>query len=253
MNTNIPCYVLHVKQGYEERTASIARQFTILDLPYRWLLAHDIPELSPELLREYGYHGQLRPQEISCCLKHISAWEAIARGEAAGGIVFEDDVLIDLANFQPVCRAALDEWQTRLTEQPACICFGDGCALYVPWTDIKKGQTLYPAEYLRAADSYWLSRPTATMMVDWIKEHGFAKPADHLIDQICAAAAIPIFWTAVTVVSQGSHTGRFRSSLQTQERLAGGAKKMEWLWKKFRRKYLYPLLGIDLTKKSDKK
>lgn len=243
------CYVLHVKQGYEERARNINKQFARLGLDLRWILEHDIPEISPDTLQAYRYHGSLRPQEISCCLKHISVWEQIAHAPEAGGIVFEDDVLLDLHNFLPVSKAALAEFRATRPGQPGCICFGDGCALYVPWTKKQPGRMLYPAEYVRAADSYWLSRETAARMVDWVRSHGFARPADHLIDQICAKLAIPIFWTDPTVVSQGTHIGRFQSGIQTQEHCPKMIKKIEWLWKKTRRKYLYPLLGMDFTKK----
>lgn len=241
-------YVLHVRRGYEEREKSILFQFSRLGIPFQWVLDHDIPDISPAVLRKYNYHGALRNQEISCCLKHIAAWERIASGDSPGGFVFEDDVLIDLRRFNMVTRAALEEFQARFPEGEGCLCFGDGCALYVPWTRTKRGVYLYPAEYVRAADSYWLSKGSAQRMVDRVMQNGFERPADHLIDILCAELGIPIYWSAPSVVSQGSHTGRFRSSIQTQERASRIGKEIEWLFKKIRRKYLYPLLGIDLTK-----
>ena len=35
---NYPCYVLHVKKGYEDRERSIAAQFAELGQPFEWLL-----------------------------------------------------------------------------------------------------------------------------------------------------------------------------------------------------------------------
>lgn len=242
------CYVLHVKTGYIEREESIVSQFSRLDLPFQWVLDYDVPDISPEILRKYNYHGRLRNQEISCCLKHISAWEKIAAGEHPGGLVFEDDVLIDLSRFSVVSGKAFDEFQAISPDGEGCICFGDGCCLYVPWTKTKQDTILYPAEYVRAADSYWLSKGSAQRMVDHVTQSGFEKPADHLIDLLCRELAIPIYWTAPSVVSQGSHTGRFRSSIQTQEAGLRIGKEIEWFFKRIRRKYLYPLWGIDLTK-----
>ena len=85
-------YVLHVKEGFEERKKSILAQFLRLQIPVQWILAHDISEISQTDLQKYNYQGSLRNQEISCCLKHIAAWEKIAAGPHAGGFVFEDDV-----------------------------------------------------------------------------------------------------------------------------------------------------------------
>ncbi|MEW6593505.1 MAG: glycosyltransferase family 25 protein [Thermodesulfobacteriota bacterium] len=242
-------FVLHVKTGYPERELSILDQFSRLRLPFQWVLEHDIPEISQDVLRKYKYHGSLRDQEISCCLKHIAAWERIAAGNHAGGFVFEDDVLIDLRRFKTVTEAALEEFQARFPAGDGCLCFGNGCCLYVPWTKTKQGTILYPAEYVRAADSYWLSRKSAQRMVERIKQAGFEKPADHLIDVLCSELGIPICWSAPAVVSQGSHTGLFPSSIQTQETGSRIGKEIEWLFKRVRRKYLYPLVGVDLTRK----
>ncbi|OGQ98792.1 MAG: hypothetical protein A2505_06570 [Deltaproteobacteria bacterium RIFOXYD12_FULL_55_16] len=242
-------YVLHVKEGFEERKKSILAQFLRLQIPVQWILAHDISEISQTDLQKYNYQGSLRNQEISCCLKHIAAWEKIAAGPHAGGFVFEDDVLIDLQRFTPVVNEAIAEFQATFPDRLGCICLGDGCALYVPWTRKKKGTRLYAAEYVRAADSYWLSRETAQLMLDWLRQHGFDRPADHVIDEICAQTGIPILWMEPPVVSQGSHTGRFQSSIQLQESSNKTGKKIEWFFKRIRRKYLFPLLGIDLTRR----
>lgn len=244
------CYVLHVKAGFEEREESILSQFSRLNLPLEWVLDHDIPEISQDILRKYKYRGTLRDQEVSCCLKHIAAWERVAAGNQPGGFVFEDDILIDQHRFNMVTQAALGEFEARSPDGEGCICFGDGCALYVPWTKTRQGVYLYPAEYVRAADSYWLARKSAQRMLDRVMRQGFGnRSADHMIDLLCADLNVPIFWTAPSVVTQGSHNGRFRSSIQLQERGTRLGKEIEWLVKRIRRKYLYPLAGVDLTRR----
>jgi len=103
---------------------------------------------------------------------------------------------------------------------------------------------------IRAADSYWINKTTATMMINWIKENGFSLPADHLIDKICSSLKIPILWLDPTIVNQGSHTGLFASSIQNIER-GKFSDRIGWKIKIFRRKYLYPLIGIDLRKNNE--
>ena len=241
------CYVLHVKRGYEDREASIIHQFKRLGLEFEWVLEHDKDELDPAVLDVYGYwQTDMPPEAISCSLKHIAAWERIAAGQAAGGLVLEDDVLIDVQHFETVVHDCLAELQRDWLGR-GCICFGDGGALYVPWTKIKKGRRLYRAEFARMGDSYWIDRQTAVMRLDWLRQNGFTKPADHLIDTIDRALGLPILWSVPTVVSQGSHTGLFRSSIQRKEK-TGWWKRLEWILKVTRRKYLYPLLGKDLRK-----
>lgn len=244
---NYSCYVVHVKKGYEERERSIVAQFAALEQPFEWVLDHDIPDLTPEALARYGYRGtKLRPAEISCSMKHIAAWERIAAGEEGGAFVFEDDVLLDLQKFEAVVAAALGKFLAA-GGGAGYLSLGDGCALYVPWTRLRRGQYLYPAEQVRATDSYFLSRTAARMLLALIGREGFYLPADHLLNRLCHQLAIPILWLAPTVVSQGSHTGRFASQIQAWDK--GELKeKLKWLIKKFRRKYLYPLLGEDPRK-----
>jgi glycosyl transferase family 25 len=238
--------VLHVKKGYEDREACIIDQFAQLGLDFEWVLDHDIPELTSQVLKKYGYRGDLPPEAISCSMKHIAAWERIAAGSEAGGLVLEDDALVDRKHFETAIEACLLELKTDWSGR-GCICFGSGCAMFVPWTKLKKGRRLYRAEIVRAADSYWIDHQTARQRLDWIRENGFSLPADHLINAIDTQLGIPILWAEPTVVAQGSHTGLFTSSIQLED-TAGWWKKAEWVIKIARRKYIYPLLGKDLRK-----
>lgn len=242
---NYPSYIIHVREGYEEREKSIVEQFSRLAMDLEWVLDYDIADINQEILDRYQYYGQkLGPAEISCSLKHIAAWERIAAGSSDGAFVFEDDVLLDIQKFKKLSAAAIAEFKAS-GQKAGCISFGDGCAMYVPWTRVQKGQLLYPAEQIRAADSYWITRETAIMRMAWLAEHGFCLPADHLINKIDNELGIAILWLTPTVVTQGSHTGRFASQIQAWDH--GGVKeKVKWILKKFRRKYLYPLLGQDL-------
>lgn len=241
------CYVLHVKKGYEDREQSILQQFSELGIPFEWVLDHDVDDITPMILEKYKYHGTLKDVEISCSLKHICAWERIARGDSEGGFVFEDDVLLDIRRFKAGAQEALAEFHDQWNDC-GYISLGNGCALYVPWTSIRKNKKLYRAEHVRAADSYWINRETARKKVAWVMENGFFLPADHLINQLAAELDIPILWLEPTIANQGSHTGLFQSGIQDLKR-GRFIDSIGWKVKIFRRKYLYPLLGIDLRKR----
>jgi glycosyl transferase family 25 len=239
------CYVLHVKQGYADREQSVASQFNNLNLPFTWILAYDIPDIDEKTLAKNKYQGiGLRPAEISCSLKHMEAWRKIADDSSAGGIVFEDDVLLDRKRFAPVLAEALKEFEAS-GKDIGIICLGNGCGLYVPWTRRRRKQCLYEAQHVRAADSYYLTGKTAQSMLAWIDRFGFSLPADHLLNKLAWELEIPILWLEPTIATQGSHTGRFASLIQTQEK-GYLPKDLEWFLKKIRRKYIFPLLGIDL-------
>ena len=244
--TENSCYVIHVKKGFEEREKSIIEQFSRLDMDFEWILDHDKDEITPQLLEKYRYSGSLKKEAISCSLKHICAWEQIAGKNCDGAFVFEDDVLIDIEKFKLLTQEAVQEFYKK-GQSCGYISLGSGCSLYVPWTKKKRHTRLYPAEQVRATDSYWINRETAKIMIKWIQENGFSLPADHLIDKICAQSKIPILWLDPTIVNQGSHTGLFSSSIQNLER-GKFTDRLGWKIKIFRRKYLYPLMGIDLRK-----
>ncbi|MCK9230064.1 MAG: glycosyltransferase family 25 protein [Syntrophales bacterium] len=239
-------YVLHVKKGYEDREKSIIRQFSALKLPFEWILDHDRDELTPEIIERFKCHSLLSGAEISCALKHIVAWNRIADGTGRGAFIFEDDVLLDIKNFKIRAEEALAEFYERWGEC-GYISLGNGCALYVPWTKLEKKTRLYRADYVRAADSYWITRETARKKLEWVLKHGIPLPADHLIDRIATELDIPILWLEPTIANQGSHTGLFPSSIQNLER-GRLLDAIGWKVKIIRRKYLYPLLGIDMRK-----
>lgn len=126
MVNNIPIYVLHVKEGYEDRRESIERQMSVLGFRFDWVLEHDVPDITEADRRRYRFTESLSPSELSCALKHIRAWQRIADWNAEGAIVFEDDVLLNIDLFRTVLDNALDEYHTKQM-QPGCIA---GCIGY---------------------------------------------------------------------------------------------------------------------------
>lgn len=253
-NLNYPNYVLHVKKGYEDREKSIVKQFGALGISFEWVLDYDISDIDDnreEILKRYSYNGNMKDSAISCALKHISTWEKIAIASQEGAFIFEDDVVIDLLNFKTVVKSALEEskreWLNGYND--ALISLGDAGAMHVPWTRMDKGKKLYSSELTRCSDSYFITKGAAQKMIKWIEKNGFTLPSDGLIDKICSEIGILILWLEPTVVSQGTHTGIFASAIDIGERKGGIFNKVEWYARVLRRKYLYPIFGIDLRKK----
>jgi len=239
-----PVYVIHVRTGADDREESIIRQFGGLNIPFEWVLDYDICEINGQILNKYkNPEKNLRLDEISCCLKHKSAWEKIGESHSDGGLIFEDDVILDKRDFFSHFNIAIEEF-AGLGSDVGCICIGDGCAMHVPWTKTRRGIHIYPAGQMRAADSYWISRKAARLLNHWVDDHGFSLPADHLLTKSLNNLGVPIFWLEPTIVRQGSHDGVFKSTIQLNDE---GIlhKKYEFLIKKIRRKYIYPLFGID--------
>ena len=63
-------YVLHVKQGYENRLQSIQKQLKRLDMDYSLILDGDIDDITPEILDLY-FTGEMKKKYCShiLCIK----------------------------------------------------------------------------------------------------------------------------------------------------------------------------------------
>ncbi len=93
-----PVYVINMK-GSSARMESAARELARCGVAFTRFEAVNGRALSPEeMARVYdpqtnarrARHPLIGP-EIGCYLSHIALWEQIAAGEAAGGIILEDD------------------------------------------------------------------------------------------------------------------------------------------------------------------
>lgn len=76
MPKTIKTFVLHVKQGYEERKIHIEKMMSDHNIPFQYILDGDIPDLTTERLDTYfsGARHSLSPG-TSCAMKHILTWQ----------------------------------------------------------------------------------------------------------------------------------------------------------------------------------
>lgn len=97
-----PAYVINLADN-TARLENAARQLEAQGLPWERIDAVNGWALDEaEMARVYdadrnARHGRhpLVPAEIGCYLSHIAAWDRIAKGDAPGGFIFEDDFAAD--------------------------------------------------------------------------------------------------------------------------------------------------------------
>ena len=225
-------FVIHASR-FAERRQFIEAQMQALGLPFEFVLDFDIPAI-PEPLRQRLFRGNnLSPAQQSCALKHWQAHQLMVQRNIARALILEDDVILS-ASFLPALKGLMQE-ELALGD-PHVTFLGCGGHYYIPHEQIRTGQWLYPRNQGKFADSYILSMATAKRRLDWIEANGITLPIDHTFEQIDRALATPMFWLEPPVVEQGSHNGKFSSTLDKSHALWFQALQFRWkkLWRRRR-------------------
>lgn len=210
----IPVWVLHVKQGFEEREQAIRQQMESRHLDFSWVLEHDLPDLTPGQIQQF-FSGEMAAVQAmtSCAAKHIQAWENLLQTDAPGALVLEDDILLT-DFFLPVFQLILKETESKkLHHQPVLFSLENSGLKFVPAGQRKPGQYLYPAMEMRCAGAYFISRPAARLFLERLRQHKMDLPVDWWMKQEIEAKRVDAFWSHPTIAEQGSHNGKFKSGI----------------------------------------
>jgi len=226
-------FIIHAA-SFVERRKFIEAQMKVVGLPFEFVLEFDIPAI-PETLRQRLFRTNgLSPAQQSCALKHWHAHQLMLQRNIARALILEDDVILSKA-FLPALRGLMRE-EISLGD-PHVTFLGCGGHYYVPNKQIRVGQWLYPRNQGKFADSYILSLATAKRRLDWIDANGITLPIDHTFEHIDRTLTTPMFWLEPPVVEQGSHNGKFSSTLHPSHPLWFQA--LQFRWKKLWRRRLH--------------
>lgn len=215
-----------MKVGYEDRERHIVEEFARHSIPVNWFLDHDIPDLSEE-----DKQSPLRPAEVSLTQKHVGIWRDFLDTDLPFCLVFEDDVFL-ARNFVPRFNDCLRE---LAEQQQAVVYLGNAGNYYTPRSKLIAGKSLYPATHSRCADSYVLTRSAAAARLKWFNSRRPTRPVDIEVNYCDEEAGTEILWFERPIVEQGSHNGRFKTSVTPNRGRALWIKRLEWAWKKYRR------------------
>ncbi|MEM1450340.1 MAG: glycosyltransferase family 25 protein [Planctomycetota bacterium] len=212
----LPIHVAHVKEGYEDRRASIERQLAEAGLEFSFMLDGDIPDLSEERLeRWFSDYMRSASPTTSCACKHLLIWEDLVASGARAALVLEDDALL-AGNFVEVVQAAVVELEREhRLDDPWFVSLENSTLRFVPSKDRRAGRYLYPASKGRCTGAYLIGAAFAKQMLEGAEGGGMDQPVDHYIDRYLARDDIQSFWCEPTVVEQGSHAGIFATGIGT--------------------------------------
>lgn len=230
--------VLHVRKGYEDREAHIRNQLNRRGLPFQFILDGDRDDLSPEVLDRY-FTGQMHQPSAatSCAMKHLLACQYIIAHELEGAVVLEDDMIL-YKNFEKVFAECMEEIESRQLNN-VLISFEDSSLNFVPGSQRRRGQHLYPARKDRFAGCIYYSRGAARMILDYVDAHRCDLPIDLLHRALIERIALPYYWCHPTIATQGTHTGLFASSISKKSARRQRYRMWTWHLKLFYKKLIY--------------
>jgi glycosyl transferase family 25 len=234
-------YVIHVRNGAEDRAASIERQLGARGIPFEYVLEGDRDELTPVSMARWFRGPMLAPTaETSCSFKHLLACERLVGGGHRSALVLEDDILLS-PRFVTELNRSITELRQRDDAD------ADFAVISLENTGLEKvrspaaGGTLLRADHGRAAGAYWLSRGAAERLLRRAASEQLDVPIDHFQNHLFQTGEVQIWWRHPAIAEQGSHNGIF-SSLLVPDR-SGPLRRLKWLARKSWQLRLRPLLA----------
>ena len=220
--------VLHVKVGYEQRESHIRRMMKAHQLSYRFILGGDIPDLTAETLRRYftGERMASASAPASCAMKHFLAYEYILAHHLKGALILEDDAVL-YKPFDRVFRACLKEIEMRGLKN-ALVSFEDSSLHLVPRSERKKGQYLYKHDRDRFTGAYYCTYDAAERIMQYVEAHRCHLPIDRFHTALIRRAGLNYYWCHPCIATQGTHSGRFCSSISTKSARRQRYRRITW-------------------------
>jgi len=161
------------------------------------------------LTEELTMFSNLSLSEISLFLKHIYIYKRIIENYDEALIV-EDDIVL--------CKdfiSQLQKYKTQVPKDYDIVYLGNGCNLHVCSHAIRPSQHIYEIKdkSSKCTDSYLIQKKACVQLVDYFKK-GIQLPIDWWLTETSKSKDLSIFWVEPTLVSQGSQTNLFKSSIR---------------------------------------
>ena len=232
-----PTLVIHVER-FTERAASIERQMKAAGMYFTYILKGDVEEIDDAVLLRYfkdGRDNMYRATPItSCALKHLYAYEHILDNDLPGALILEDDAILD-KGFIRKFDQSLKEYEDRWASEPVIISYENSALVFVPRSQRKAGQMLYPGDKDRYAGAYFINRKAAEAILNDVKENRCELAIDGYHNYLLHKGVIKYLWCHPTIVQQGTVIGQFSSSLSADDLL----QKLRWKLKLGYKQLLY--------------
>jgi len=230
MITPIKTYILHCKtlSDRKDYMQSIVEMFKFDAV---WVMDHDANELTDEIKQQYyaanreeamkrsaalwgsGHERLLGPGETSIAIKHTIAMQKIANGKEDFALVLEDDCL-----FSNDFNQRFDEYLLKTPSDWDIIHVGNGYGMsperFVSSHSNVAYKMMHPAS--RCAEAILVKKEAAIKIARTMMP--FYLAADCELAFQYWIHRLNVYWWEPALVTQGSHSGAFKSSLQLERK-----------------------------------
>jgi glycosyl transferase, family 25 len=217
LKNNLITYVIHYTP-LKERKQFLLNEFNKHSLIYHFIEDYDRENLSNEDLRIFN--TKFPKSQCGITLSHIHSYRKIVNNNYKYSLILEDDVILD-DNF----GYKLEKGLTHLPNDYDMLFIGNGANLHIEPSIIKPKQLIYkkcrePTNWggdggTRCTDSYLISKKCAKKLINYIsklKEGSIQMPIDWWLNQVIRDLQLEIYWMEPTIVTQGTETGKYKSS-----------------------------------------
>ncbi|AKL97438.1 glycosyltransferase family 25 protein [Endomicrobium proavitum] len=216
-------YILHVK-GSDDRYQHMQEQIRNLKIPFKYILDGDQCDLTAEIISK-NFKDKLACVSgiSSCTYKHFLSLRDMIKNNVPYGLIFENDVFLD-KNFEAAVHKAISE--IKASKQASSIknfylSLEDSFMKFVKGSARKKGQTVYKIERgeyggyngynTRAAGAYIVDLEAAKNIIKEVDSNKCGLVSDWFYTYCVGEGIINLYYIHPTIVSQGSHNGKFNS------------------------------------------
>ncbi len=227
--------VIHAA-ALKERGEHMDRMLKGFGMDYEIIKEGDLNDLDAQLMGRFFKDGAtLQPTaRHSCTAKHFLACEKIVADDMEGALVLEDDIVLD-KDFVSLFEQSLTEYREQYAAKNIIISYEDSALRFVPRSQRRKGQMLYPARKGRMAGCYFINGRAAKAIVEQLSVERCHEPIDWYHNTLISKGILECLWCQPTIATQGTFSGAFVSSLNDDGRFV----RLRWLFKKNYKKLLY--------------
>lgn len=228
-----PIYVLHVRQGYDERALHIETMMERLGLTFEYILDGDKADLDQETLQRW-FSGSMRQIQsaTSCAYKHLIACMLILERQLAGALILEDDIVLS-DNYATVAAATIAELPD---DSAAIISYEDTRLRFVPRSRRRPGKYLYEGDRDRFTGALYVNASAARTILENAAAGDLDCPIDIFHRRLLDKGLLKYYWSHPCTASQGSFNGLFSTSISGNHSTV-----LLWKLKRIYKRLLYNL------------
>ena len=210
-------FVLHFSKLVDRKIHILDQFKKQIISDYEFIEKYDKDEITDNESILFTTH--YKKSTMSLYLKHNYVYKLIAENYE-NALIFEDDVIL-IDNFNEV----LNKYITQLPEDYDILFIGDGCNLHIEKDKLIPNKNIYekclhPTGWggngaSRCCDSYIISKKCAIKLCEYINnlKTKINEPIDFFLNIAARDNNFKVYWAEPTIVTQGTQTGRFQTSL----------------------------------------